>query len=735
MSTTTLFFQNPQNHLDGCGCEKFGFSTSAEKNRFTIQEFIAKASAIHNNIFDYSKVNYKNCDTKVIIICPQGHEFYQTPRTHYKHGCSICACIKPQYDNTNFINKAKLIHGELFDYSNINYINYTSNVDIRCIKHNVVFNIQAGYHLRSNRGCPMCIKDKKILDGPKKSKLKGTKKKYEGNKTTEMFIEDAIKVHGNNYDYSKVNYINCKTKVEIICKLCQVQHSFFQRANTHLNGSGCPQSHKTRPKSQEQFIKEAIKIHGNKYDYSKVKYIDCKTKIEIVCNLCPTQHSFFKNPSYHLKGQGCKKIYKRACKSQEQFIKDAIGIHGNKYNYSKVKYIKGQIKVEIICNMHNFTFLQSPEGHLSGKGCKKCAVETSAKKQSKTKEEFIKQASSIHDNKYDYSMVNYINKRTEIIIICKAGHKTLTTPYRHLSTKLGCDICKQSQIKENLQKNFIEQAEIIHGDKYDYSQVNYINNHTNVTIICKKFGHTFKQLPKTHIYSQGGCTLCLLCPSCELFRIPNGSYCSYCKPLSTNTRYKKTKEYRVVAFLKSQLPDYNFIHNKSVGSECIETRLFPDIRYECSCYFVIVEVDEFRHKGASYQCEEKRMRDIVAQLRLPCVFIRYNPDSTDSSLEVLLDQVKYYLDIDNSEIEKNNNNESELNDDEIELNDDNDMESDDNEIASDDNNKTQLYDSDETEFSDDNETESNDDELHIMDQYKRKFGWDDHGLLVKYLFY
>ena len=125
--------------------------------------------------------------------------------------------------------------------------------------------------------------------------------------------------------------------------------------------------------------------------------------------------------------------------------------------------------------------------------------------------------------------------------------------------------------------------------------------------------------------------------------------CQYCNPNSKLR--KKTKEHFIVNYFKEKLPEHNFIHNKSVGSHCTKNEkknsnghLFPDIRFDCLYYNLIIEVDEFQHRGANYKCDEQRMYDIIAKLGQPCVFIRYNPDNKKSSKEYLLDRVKYYLD-------------------------------------------------------------------------------------------
>lgn len=123
-------------------------------------------------------------------------------------------------------------------------------------------------------------------------------------KTKEEFIADAIKVHGNWYDYSKVVYINNKVEV---CIICPIHGEFWQRPDRHLFGNGCPvcryvKSANSNRKCLDDFINDAIKVHDKTYDYSKVKYVDTHTK---VCIICPKHGEFWQAPAHHLSGQGC----------------------------------------------------------------------------------------------------------------------------------------------------------------------------------------------------------------------------------------------------------------------------------------------------------------------------------------------------------------------------------------------------------------------------------------------
>ena len=226
-----------------------------------------------------------------------------------------------------FIKKAKEVHGDKYDYSRVNYVNYQTKIEIICPKHGS-FKQTPGQHFRG-QGCPDC--------GKQKLKEKGEKQRL----TTEEFVKKAKEVHGDKYDYSKVNYINAKTKIEIICP----KHgSFFQTPTNHLSGDKCPKCAQDdrslkRRLTTEEFAKKAKEIHGDRYDYSKVNYINNHTKIEIIC---PKHGSFFQTPMHHIsenqnnscpkcresKGERKIRVYleaKRISYNQEFIFKDCCG--------------------------------------------------------------------------------------------------------------------------------------------------------------------------------------------------------------------------------------------------------------------------------------------------------------------------------------------------------------------------------------------------------------------------
>ena len=225
----------------------------------------------------------------------------------------------------------------------------------------------------------------------------GTKRK-----TKKEFVEDAILVHGNKYDYSKTHYINNITK---ICIICPIHGEFWQTPKQHLRGQGCPKcgaekiktSRNRKPvtdKTKREFLKKEtgngsgkfttdvfIKFlfdkYGDQYDYTKVNYVNHKTK---VCLICPEHGEFWKEPNSLLhKNTGCPECIKKRKSvyfslGKDVFIEKANDVFHGTYSYDNVKYINNSTKVEIICKKHG-PFFCTPQNHLKGRGCPICKSE------------------------------------------------------------------------------------------------------------------------------------------------------------------------------------------------------------------------------------------------------------------------------------------------------------------------------------------------------------------------
>jgi hypothetical protein len=321
--------------------------------------------------------------------------------------------------------------------------------------------------------------------------------------TTESFIQEASILHNNKYDYSKTIYKKAKTKVIIICP---VHGEFLQTPCHHLIKKGCKKCANEKLSNlqrgnKEEFVEKARKIHNNKYNYSLSVYIDCKTNLEIIC---PVHGSFWQQPNNHLSGKGCLKCYRekpsKRKNSFEVFLKKCQESHGNKYDYSNANYISCNDNIEIICPRHG-SFFQTPSNHYSGEGCLKCGKEVGANKKRIGKERFIERSNKKHNNKYNYSKVEYVNSSTKIEIICPVHGLFKQKPSEHYNH--GCPKCTG---RYKTTEEFINDAIKKHGLKFDYSKVNYINSSKKITIICPKHG-PFEQIPSSHLQG-AGCAKC-----------------------------------------------------------------------------------------------------------------------------------------------------------------------------------------------------------------------------------
>lgn len=254
---------------------------------------------------------------------------------------------------------------------------------------------------------------------------------------------------------------------------------------------------------RESFIRKSRAKHGNKYDYSKVVYVDSLTKVIIVC---PKHGEFLQTPQAHARGNGCPKCanIKRGDTFRsdgDTFIKKATKIHNGKYIYDKDRYVNAMTKIPILCMEHG-TFWMTPMNHLLGQGCPKCSG------RGLSTEEVIERFKEVHGNKYDYSKFNFTKMHDKACIICSEHGEFMQTPSKHLLGQ-GCPKCgiiKKAKSKKLTTNEFIEKAIKVHGDKYDYSKTLYNGTYDELTIICPIHGE-FKQKANDHLNGHG-CPMC-----------------------------------------------------------------------------------------------------------------------------------------------------------------------------------------------------------------------------------
>ena len=354
-----IFEQSPQRHLEGR-------ETLNKKIEYK-QKFIERANEKFNFKFDYSLVEYKNNDGKVIIICPIHGQFEQCTDDHLnsKYACNDCKkdvsvsnkvvkekVIKIKLDKIKidrkelFFKRCFEIHGDRYDYSLTEFKSSNDKVKIICREHGI-FEQRASAHT-SDQGCMECRLEKRRTG-------------------LDVFISRCFEIHGDKYDYSLITeYVNSKTKVDIICK----KHGVFEvTPDNHTNSkNGCPECKKL---GLEKFIEKSNIKHHDKYDYSLIKeYVNNKKKVDIICK----EHGIFsQRMTDHMIGIGCPECTQvRFRTSTEDFIKRSKEIHNNKYLYSdNISFKSNKDKVEINCREHGI-FLQQVNSHLSGAGCLSC---------------------------------------------------------------------------------------------------------------------------------------------------------------------------------------------------------------------------------------------------------------------------------------------------------------------------------------------------------------------------
>lgn len=247
-----------------------------------------------------------------------------------------------------FISRCKKVNPQ-FKYDNIGFTKLHGGFVYPICKKHGKFKFNAVGLSTKHIKCPECDREERFY----------------------TFVDKAKAIHGDKYQYIMESYKTNKIPMTIVCP----KHGTFKQApGDHLKGWGCSKcSGKYKPTTEEWILK-AAPVYNNRYDYSKVIYIDNKTPVTVIC---PEHGEFYPLPNNHLKGvSGCPKCngilkHNKYSKTTNQFIQDAQKIHGHLYNYNKVEYYNKETPVIIICKKHG-EFLQTPNAHLSGAGCPKC---------------------------------------------------------------------------------------------------------------------------------------------------------------------------------------------------------------------------------------------------------------------------------------------------------------------------------------------------------------------------
>lgn len=477
--------------------------------RMTKEDFVREANSIHKDgIYSYEKFVYVNKKTKGIIHCNKHNiDFEQTPEKHLQgQGCPKCRYEKSARSKTHttewFVNKAKEIHGEKYDYSKSEYIKSNKKVEIICNEHGSFWMTPENHlHKTNPQGCPKCARNRTI-NGRKS--------------TTENFICKAKEVHGDYYDYSKVNYTNNRTKV---CIICPKHGEFWQEPSNHLMGYNCPVCANVLSKGEKEVYDLCCEVVGKENVKRRVKTI--------------------------INRKQMKKL------TYNEFVKRANELHNEEYDYEEDSYLKTKVKMWMTHKKCGHRFKQTPHNHLQGQGCLKCCYLTR-----KTDYSFLESAKERFGEKYSFPFIDeeYTNSHGKITIVCNECGNTFTKRAGDFITSEygGCDCHKKKQ--KEFENNKIElvcekhgvyykyMKQLLNGDckcqkcacshngdfkklSFDYfnehlkekypnisvvDKSEYVNTSTPMNFRCRKCGHTFNRTPSMFLYSE----LSNECPFC-----------------------------------------------------------------------------------------------------------------------------------------------------------------------------------------------------------------------------
>ena len=253
------------------------------------------------------------------------------------------------------------------------------------------------------------------------------------------------------------------------------------------------------------------RLHNGKYVYDWDSYTNNHAYLKISC---PTHGAFQQTPVNHARGNGCPECAKDAArakaKTQSQFLAELAAIYtDDRLDFSKVQYVNDSTKVLVTCKEHG-DWWTVPRRLLIGMNCSACKKRVHVEKEkfdvsALTTEEFIRRAKKIHGDAYSYDITNYVNKRTKVSIRCAIHGVFQQTPTNHLAGK-GCSKCYLEQLTFSVD-TVVKRFKRVHGERYNYDKVIYVNGDTPVVITCSKHGD-FEQTPYFHAKGNG-------CPSCS----------------------------------------------------------------------------------------------------------------------------------------------------------------------------------------------------------------------------
>ena len=324
--------------------------------------------------------------------------------------------------------------------------------------------------------------------------------------TREDFLKKVSDRLRGPLDLSKFEYSGSAGKGIAICP---THGEFLISANALMNRIGCnpcsrSESGRKRAMTQEEFILRAAEVHGGKYDYSKVVYINSQKHVTIVC---PAHGEFSQSANAHLRGQGCRKCSNESigdrCKlTQEEFVSRLEDLNSG-YGLELVRYEGMGRPITLVCKEHGHFSARAGNVLYNKSGCPKCANELTGARSRKPLSYYVEKSRAVHGDRFEYLGIEYQGAAAYLRILCKDHGEFLQLASSH-TQGVGCVKCSKPVWDT---ESFQQQATLVHGAKYDYAKSRYVNAQTKVQILCPDHGE-FWQLPSCHVHLDQGCPKC-----------------------------------------------------------------------------------------------------------------------------------------------------------------------------------------------------------------------------------
>lgn len=426
--------------------------------KLTKEEFFNKVEKKFGDWFDLSKAKEEFVDrfSVITVKCNRcGYEFKIIAKNLLRDskGCSNClGTAKRIYTKETILSLLNEKFGDRISFSfNGEYNSLKDKIDAVCNRCGTKFSVSVAWILNDNGDCPSCGKNVHKLD-------------------FNTYFRRLEEKFGDKFDFSiaKTEFVDTNSKLTVKCNSCG--NTFVVNANQLLHKTQkCPLCEtKTHKFTNEEFIERLKEKFGDRFDYSKVNYVNSRSEVTLICNNCGTE--FQKNAKWILNQKnpctGCD--YKNKDLNKRKFLDRVKNKFGDKLSFTEIDYKNAKCDIKVHCNECGYDFNTTPDFLIGTKfGCPNCARINSRK----TVEEFIAKSREKHGDKYEYDRVTDLPEglETYVEIYCNQCKKYFRQKAKMHINGCGCQSCARRMssyefdIIDFVKKRY--NGEIVHGDR------------------------------------------------------------------------------------------------------------------------------------------------------------------------------------------------------------------------------------------------------------------------------